>query len=101
MKMVLGFMGAAVGLGVFGQMSGGDAARMIDEELGRVATDPLIRTAAEQANVALGSGLASPFVIVTVAAMPVILHVAKALSAMADREHELSVQKRKKAAGVE
>lgn len=101
MRMMWGFMGGAVGLGLVGQLAGGDAARMIEQEMGAVNVDPMLKTAVEQANNALGSGLTSPWVIVTVAAMPVILHVVKGAVESANREHRLSVAKRRKDLGLD
>jgi hypothetical protein len=97
--MVFAGMAGAGGLLVAGQLGAANVDQLINDEMG--LSDPLLKTAAAAANTALGSGGDVSFTVLAVAAMPVVFHVFKSLSAMAKDEHELSIAKRKRALGLD
>lgn len=97
--MVMASMAGASGLLVASQLGATNLDAMITEEMG--LTDPMLKTAAAAANTALGTGGDVSFTVLAVAAMPVVFHVFKSLSAMAKDEHELSIAKRRKNAGLD
>lgn len=97
--MVLASMAGASGLLVASQLGATNLDAMITEEMG--LTDPMLKTAAAAANTALGTGADVSFTVLAVAAMPVVFHLAKAAAAMFQQEHELSIAKRRKAAGLD
>jgi hypothetical protein len=81
------------------QLGASSIDQMISAEMGM--TDGMVTTAVQSANAALASGPDASWVILAVAAMPVVFHIAKAVSAMAQSEHELSIARRRKAAGLD
>jgi hypothetical protein len=95
--MIAGMVGAG-GLLVAGQLGATNVDQLINDEMG--LSDPLLKTAAAAANTALGTGGDVSFTVLAVAAMPVVFHMVKAGLAMVKDEHELSVEKRRKAAGL-
>lgn len=104
MRMMIGYAAGAAGLAalpLLGQMSAPDVGAMIDAEMAAPTADPLIREAVQMTAGAVGTGANSAWVIITVAAMPVIFNVSKSLLAMLTEEHALSVAKRRKGAGLD
>lgn len=97
--MVLASMAGATGLLVAAQVAPSGIDQMITEEMG--LTDPMLKTAANAANVALGTGGDVSFTVLAVAAMPVVFHLAKSAAAMLQQEHELSIARRRKQAGLD
>lgn len=71
---------------------------LISEEMG--TTEQMMQTAVKTANTALGTGTDVSFTVLAVAAMPVVFHLVKSGLAMLQQEHDLSVEKRRKAAGL-
>lgn len=98
MRMMIAGMAGAGGLLAMGQLSGSTLDEMISQEMG--FTEPMMKTAVQSANAALAAGPDTSFVILAVAAMPVAFHIVKAGLAMLQQEHDLSVAKRRKAAGL-
>lgn len=99
--MVIGYSIGAGALALMGQLGQPDAGALIDQEMAAVNADPLVNSVVQIANDQLASGASPPTVIALVAAMPVIYLVSKSVLAMVDREHELSVSKRRRAAGLD
>ena len=96
--MVASMVGAG-GILTASQLSTSNLDAMITEEMG--LTDPMLKTAANAANAALGTGAAVSFTGLAVAAMPVVFHLAKAAAAMLQQEHDLSIARRRKNAGLD
>jgi hypothetical protein len=98
MKYVVGSM---VGAGVLAgaQLGASSLDQMIGQEMGMSAD--MVQTAVQSANAALGAGPDASWVILAVAAMPVVFHLSKAGMAMVQAEHEYSIAKRRKAAGLD
>jgi hypothetical protein len=95
--MIASMAGAGVLAGA--QLSASSVDQMISEEMGM--TEGMVKTAVQSANAALASGPDASWVILAVAAMPVVFHVAKSGLAMLQLEHELSIAKRRKAHGLD
>lgn len=96
--MIAGVAGAG-GLLIASQLGTSTIDQMIGQEMGM--TESMMQTAVKTANTALGTGADVSFTVLAVAAMPIVFKVVQVASAMLQQEHELSIAKRKKAAGVE
>jgi hypothetical protein len=99
MKMMIASMLGAGGLLTASQLSTSNIDAMITEEMG--LTDPMLKTAANAANAALGVGGDVSFTVLAVAAMPIVFHLAKAGASMLQQEHDLSIARRRKKAGLD
>lgn len=96
--MMIAGMAGASGLLVAAQLGAANVDQMISDEMG--LTEPMLKTAANAANAALGTGGDVSLTVLAVAAMPVVYHTVKSALAMVKDEHELSVAKRRRAAGL-
>jgi hypothetical protein len=94
-------VGSMVGAGVLAgaQLGASSIDQMIGEEMGM--SGDMVQTAVQSANAALGAGPDASWVILAVAAMPVVFHLSKAATAMLQAEHEYSIAKRRKTAGLD
>jgi hypothetical protein len=107
MRMMIGYLAGAGGLlaiNQFAQVSpvqSVDAGSLIDQELQAAAVDPLVAEVGRMAQEQLASGVGSSTVVLVVAFVPIIFHLTKAGMAMLALEHELSVAKRRKLAGLD
>lgn len=90
-----------VGAGVIAgaQLAPANIDQLVQEEMG--LSGDMVRTAVQSANAALGAGPDASWVILAVAAMPVIFHLSKAGMSMIQAEHEYSIAKRRKKAGLD
>jgi hypothetical protein len=99
MKLVVAGMAGAGGLLMASQLGTSTIDQMIGQEMGM--TESMMQTAVKTANTALGTGTDVSFTVLAVAAMPIVFKLVQSGLAMAQQEHELSIAKRKKAAGLD
>lgn len=94
-------IGSMAGAGILAgaQLGASSIDQMIGQEMGM--SGDMVQTAVQSANAALGAGPDASWVILAVAAMPVVFHLSKAATAMLQAEHEYSIAKRRKAAGLD
>lgn len=99
LMMIASFGGAGALLAASQLGSSGDFGAMVQDEMG--LTEGMLKSAVKTADAALGQGTDVSFTVLAVAAMPVLFHVVKSGLAMMKDEHELSIAKRRKAAGID
>jgi len=99
MRAMIAGMAGASGILLMGQLGAGGIDQMINEEMGM--TESMLQTAVKTANGALGTGTDVSFTVLAVAAMPVVFHLVKSGLSMVKQEHDLSIERRRKAGGLQ